>query len=73
MRDGTEIFAPGGSTPVGHVTSGAFGPTLGAPMSMGYVLAEHAAAGTVLEGEVRGKRLPVQCVPLPFVQANFKR
>ncbi|WP_412509372.1 glycine cleavage T C-terminal barrel domain-containing protein, partial [Roseovarius sp. SYSU LYC5161] len=59
--------------PVGRVTSGAFGPTIGAPMSMGYVPAEMAAADTRLYGEVRGKRLPVRVAPLPFTPANFKR
>ncbi|TXM89563.1 glycine cleavage system aminomethyltransferase GcvT, partial [Methylobacterium sp. WL122] len=32
-----------------------------------------AAAGTRLLAEVRGQRLPVQVVPLPFVPAGFKR
>ncbi|MEM0948921.1 MAG: glycine cleavage system aminomethyltransferase GcvT [Pseudomonadota bacterium] len=73
MRAGTEIFVPGGDTAIGQVTSGAFGPTLGAPMSMGYVHTDHAAPGTALEGEVRGKRMPVKVAPLPFVAANFKR
>ncbi len=71
MRAGTEIFD--GDEKVGEVTSGAFGPTLGAPMSMGYVAAGSAATGTRLTGEVRGKRLPVEVVDLPFVPANFKR
>ena len=73
MRAGTRIFAPGGDAPVGAVTSGAFGPSLGAPVSMGYVVAEHAAPGTALQGEVRGKRMPVTVAPPPFVAANFKR
>ncbi len=71
MRAGTEIFA--GADLVGRVTSGAFGPTVGAPVSMGYVEAAHADVGTTLEGEVRGKRLPVSVVDLPFVPAGFKR
>lgn len=73
MRAGTQIFAPGSDTPVGAVTSGAFGPTLGAPVSMGYVEASLAAPGTSLEGEVRGKRLPVRVADLPFTPARFKR
>ena len=59
--------------PIGAVTSGAFGPTLGAPMSMGYVPAQLSAPGTTLYGEVRGKRMPVTVADLPFVPANFKR
>ena len=71
MRAGTEIFAA--AIKVGEVTSGAFGPSLGAPMSMGYVAIDHAGTGTALEGEVRGKRMPVVVADLPFRTANFKR
>ena len=74
MRDGTPLFAEAeGGRPIGAVTSGAFGPTLGAPMSMGYVPAHLSALGTTLYGEVRGKRMPVTVADLPFVPANFKR
>ncbi len=74
MREGTPLFAEAeGGRPIGAVTSGAFGPTLGAPMSMGYVPAHLSALGTTLYGEVRGKRMPVTVADLPFVPANFKR
>ncbi|MFO7771514.1 MAG: glycine cleavage system aminomethyltransferase GcvT, partial [Roseovarius gahaiensis] len=74
MREGTALFTDAeGGMPIGAVTSGAFGPTLGAPMSMGYVPAALSAPGTPLYGEVRGKRMPVTVAKLPFVPANFKR
>ncbi len=74
MREGTPLFAAAeGGDPVGHVTSGAFGPTIEGPMSMGYVPADMAKEGTELFGEVRGKRLPVRVAKLPFTPANFKR
>jgi len=74
MREGIEIFAQAaGGDPVGRVTSGGFGPTVGAPVAMGYVSAASASPGTVLYGEVRGKRLPVAVADLPFVPAGFKR
>ncbi|WP_101065894.1 glycine cleavage system aminomethyltransferase GcvT [Roseovarius salinarum] len=74
MREGTPLFAAAeGGSPVGHVTSGAFGPSVEAPVSMGYVPAEHAVEGTLLHGEVRGKRRPVRVASLPFVPARFKR
>lgn len=74
MRAGVALYeAETGGAPVGEVTSGAFGPTLGAPMAMGYVPAGLSAPGTRLYGEVRGKRLPVLVADLPFVPANFKR
>ncbi|QUS37289.1 glycine cleavage system aminomethyltransferase GcvT [Falsirhodobacter algicola] len=72
MREGTALFAADG-TPVGTVTSGGFGPSVGAPVAMGYVAAAHAAPGTPLFGEVRGKRLPVLVAALPFIPASFKR
>jgi len=73
MRAGTAIFTEGGEAPVGHVTSGAYGPSVEAPVSMGYVATGHSAEGTLLQGEVRGKRLPVRVVSLPFTPARFKR
>ena len=74
MREGTVLFADAeGGEPVGKITSGAFGPTLGAPVAMGYVPADMAATGTQLYGELRGKRLPVRVADLPFTPANFKR
>lgn len=71
MRAGTELFA--GDEKVGHVTSGAYGPSIEAPMSMGYVLTEHAETGTRLEGEVRGKRMAVTVADMPFRAAKYKR
>lgn len=74
MREGTQIYASAeGGDPIGQITSGAFGPTIGGPMSMGYVPSDHAAEGTELFGDVRGKRLPVTVAALPFTPANFKR
>ncbi len=74
MRAGTQLFAsPDAGDPIGSVTSGAFGPSIERPMSMGYVPTSSAAPGTTLFGDVRGKRLPVTVAPLPFRPATFKR
>ncbi|MBT4871986.1 MAG: glycine cleavage system aminomethyltransferase GcvT [Marinovum sp.] len=74
MREGVLIFADEtGDTPIGAVTSGGFGPTVQGPVAMGYVPTEVATAQTIVFGEVRGKRLPVEIVSLPFTAANFKR
>ncbi|WP_045386746.1 glycine cleavage system aminomethyltransferase GcvT [Falsirhodobacter sp. alg1] len=72
MREGTQLFAEDG-TPVGIVTSGGFGPSVGAPVAMGYVAASHATTGTTLLGEVRGKRLPLTIAPMPFIPPSYKR
>ena len=58
---------------IGRVTSGAFGPTIEAPMSMGYVPADKTEIGTVLYGDVRGKKLPASVAQMPFTPARFKR
>jgi aminomethyltransferase len=74
VRHGASLFAGENDTaPAGMVTSGGFGPTLNAPIAMGYVAREAAAAGTRLFAEVRGKRLPVTVSALPFVPTRYKR
>lgn len=74
MREGVELYnAATGGTPIGHVTSGGFGPSLDRPVAMGYVPPALAETGTQLWGEVRGKRLPVTVAPLPFRPSTFKR
>ena len=74
MREETLLFANETSTEaIGHVTSGGFSPTLERPIAMGYVSHGSADIGTVLYGEVRGKRLPVAVAEMPFVPHTFKR
>ena len=70
-REGAEVFV--GSDQVGIVTSGGFSPTLGSPIAMAYVAREHAAVGTALEVEVRGKRLAATVTPTPFVPHRYYR
>jgi aminomethyltransferase len=71
MREGT-VLAAGGAA-IGAVTSGGYAPSLGAPVAMGYVPAGHAAPGTALTGEVRGKPLTVAVAALPFITTRYKR
>lgn len=74
MRAGTEIYASqDADRPIGCVTSGAFGPSIGAPMSMAYVASEQAAPGILIFGDVRGKRLPATVTQMPFRSATYKR
>jgi aminomethyltransferase len=65
-RAGTEIRTPDGES-VGRVTSGGFGPTVDAPIAMGYVTAPHADVGTPLHLMVRGKALEAAVAEMPFV------
>lgn len=70
-REGARVFA--GVEDVGGVTSGGFAPSLNAPIAMAYVSAAHAAPGTALEIEVRGKRLRATVTTLPFVPHHYHR
>jgi len=70
-REGTEILAPAGAR-LGTVTSGGFGPSINAPIAMGYVSAP-ASAGTPVALLVRGKALGAAVVPLPFVPHRYAR
>jgi aminomethyltransferase len=71
VREGAPIFA--GDTQVGVVTSGGFAPSVGAPIAMGYVATGHNAIGTALEAEVRGKRVGLTVVAMPFISHNYHR
>ncbi len=74
MRAGVELFASeDATTPIGSITSGAFGPTIERPMSMGYVATEFAATGTTIYAEMRGKRLPAIVADMPFRPSTYKR
>ncbi|WP_102225450.1 glycine cleavage system aminomethyltransferase GcvT [Acidimangrovimonas sediminis] len=74
MREGVQLFAGAeGGEAVGQITSGGFGPTLQAPVAMGYLPAGLATPGTVVYGEVRGKRLPARVTELPFRPSTYKR
>ena len=74
VRAGAPLYAEmDASTPVGSVTSGGFGPSLDAPIAMGYLPAALAAPATGVFAELRGKRLPVAVTTLPFVAPKYKR
>ena len=74
VREGASVFTDDTSTqPIGTVTSGGFGPSLNAPVAMGYLPSSHAATGTVVFAEVRGQRLAMRTVPMPFVPNTYKR
>jgi aminomethyltransferase len=74
VREGALLFTnDAGGTPIGQVTSGGFGPSLNAPVAMGYVPTASSALGTKLFAEVRGHRLPMQVAAMPFVKNTYKR
>lgn len=71
MREGVALFSD--QMQIGAITSGGFGPSINAPIAMGYVPPEHAKIGTTLMGELRGKHLPLTVAALPFHQTTYKR
>jgi aminomethyltransferase len=70
-REGAEIAIAGRI--VGKVTSGGFAPTLGRAVAMGYVERAQSANGTRVELVVRGKPVPAEIVPMPFVKHAYYR
>jgi aminomethyltransferase len=70
-REGSEI-ALGGKV-IGKVTSGGFAPSLGRAVAMGYVERAQSANGTKVELVVRGKSVPTEIVPMPFVKHAYYR
>jgi aminomethyltransferase len=74
VREGAILFADATSSdPIGKVTSGGFGPSLNAPVAMGYLPSSLAATGTQIFAEVRGQRLPLLVAAMPFVPNTYKR
>jgi aminomethyltransferase len=74
VRGGAPLFhADNPQVAIGAATSGGFGPSLEAPVAMGYVPVTYAAFETPLQAEVRGNRIPVTVCKLPFVAAQYKR
>ena len=71
-REGTEITDKSGRV-IGKITSGGFGPSLNAPMAMGYLESKFAADGTEVDLLVRGKALAARVAPMPFVAHRYKR
>jgi aminomethyltransferase len=71
-REGAAITTPDGR-PLGAVTSGGFGPSVGGPVAMGYVEAAFAQEGAEVALIVRDKPLPARIVPLPFAPHRYIR
>lgn len=75
-RDGAAILDAAG-TPVGHITSGAFGPTVNGPIAMGYIknsfVSPSAAVGAQVQVVVRGAAHPARIVQAPFTPHRYRR
>jgi aminomethyltransferase len=74
VREGAPLFADAASSEqIGAVTSGGFGPSINAPVAMGYLPSSHATPGGLVFAELRGQRLPLLVAPMPFVANTYKR
>jgi aminomethyltransferase len=74
VREGAALFADSASSePIGAVTSGGFGPSINAPIAMGYLPSPLATPGGLVFAELRGQRLPLRVSPMPFVANTYKR
>ena len=74
VREGAALFADETSTgQIGAVTSGGFGPSLNAPVAMGYLPTALAVSGGLVFAELRGARLPLRIAAMPFVPNTYKR
>jgi aminomethyltransferase len=71
-REDTTIFDAHG-VGVGRVTSGGFSPSLNRAIALGFVTPQHAAPGTRLQVEVRGRMQPAEVTQLPFVPHRYVR
>jgi aminomethyltransferase len=63
-RHGHEVIHAG--RPVGHVTSGTFGPTVGKNIALAYVPIALAKVGTELAVRIRERDVPARVVKTPF-------
>ena len=70
-RENAKIFQE--DKEVGIVTSGSFGPSVGAAVVMGYVNFDCSEVGTSVELEVRGKKYPAKVCLLPFYKKSYAK
>jgi aminomethyltransferase len=68
---GETTIVDAAGTPIGHVTSGSFGPSVDGAIAMGYVDASHAAPDTEIGLVVRGATKSARIVTLPFVPHRY--
>jgi aminomethyltransferase len=74
VREGAPLFADSASSEqIGAVTSGGFGPSINAPVAMGYLPSSQATSGGLVFAELRGARLPLRVAAMPFVPNTYKR
>jgi aminomethyltransferase len=71
-REGTKIFSSNDKE-IGTITSGTFGPSVNAPVAMGYVNSNFSDIGTTIKLEVRGKQYEAKIAELPFYKKRYAK
>jgi aminomethyltransferase len=69
-REKTSIFSEDNKN-IGEITSGTFGPSVKAPVAMGYVENSFSKIDTKVFLEVRGKKYPASISNLPFYKKSY--
>ncbi|MEO5733167.1 MAG: glycine cleavage system aminomethyltransferase GcvT [Rubrivivax sp.] len=72
VREGTALVDAHGHK-LGTVRSGTLAPTVDQPIAMAYLPVDHALPHHQVFAEVRGKRLPMRVVPMPFTPHRYLR
>ena len=69
-REGTKIFSSSGDE-IGVVTSGTFGPSVNAPVAMGYIQSKFSEIDNKILLEVRGIKHDAVVSKLPFYKKSY--
>ena len=69
-RHGTPVLKDG--APISVITSGGISPTLGVGIALSYLPPALAPPGARFELDLRGRRVPAEVVPLPFLPAKAR-
>ena len=69
-REGVKIFSLSGKE-IGKITSGTFGPSLNAPVAMGYIESESSGIGNKVKLEIRKKKYDAKISTMPFYKKSY--
>ena len=68
LREHQDVYI--GDEKIGHTSSGTFSPLLKTSIAMALIDKKYSALGTVVEVDVRGRKLKAKIIELPFYTRN---
>ena len=68
LREHQDVYI--GDEKIGHTSSGTFSPLLKTSIAMALIDKKYSALGTVVEVDVRGRRLKAKIIEMPFYTRN---